>query len=102
MNKIEINLNDFNTIGTNLISNESCIVIVILDTCITCSNYMAALDAQNINYKYIVCNSTNMPIITRIAKQLQLTTLAVPIVLRYKNGIYNSKLSNKIADIKTI
>ena len=102
MVKSEITFSDFQSDSTNLKNNNTCIIVMMLSNCPTCKKYMAALDNNNISYYYLQCNQSNMDIVTRIAKKIGLSNLAVPVVLKYINGVYNNKCSNKIEDIHNI
>ncbi len=98
----ELNINDFDSTTTNLKNVNTAIVLLILETCGVCINYMKELDKRNIQYKYLKCNNANMQIISRIAKQLNITNLSVPLVLKYKNNAIYQKYSNKIDDINNL
>ncbi len=102
MVRSEITITDFETYGTGLKSIENCIVVLMLPSCETCKAYMAKLDEVGIAYKYLRCITFNMELVTRIAKQLGITQLSVPIVLKYKNRRLVARCSNKIADIATL
>lgn len=101
MAKSEITIANFSD-NTNLKNDESCIIVMILDNCSKCKNYMAALDSNNINYYFLKCNKNNMDVIIRISAKLGLKSLAVPVVLKYKNGVLINKCSNNINDINDV
>ena len=102
MTAIEITAADFEQIGIQLKDGANCILLLTLENCNNCNRYMAELDKKNITYRFIKCNSSNMSIISKIAKQLNITSLSVPLVLKMRNGSISQICSNKIENISQL
>lgn len=85
--KERIDINSFESNSTRLKNNQTCTVLLVVDTCKTCKKYMENLDKINFSYYILSCNQQNMPVISLIASKLNMqNNLSVPIVLKYING----------------
>lgn len=99
----EISINDFEDINKLTLHNkDNFVIVIILKNCIMCQDYIKALQKNKIPFKIIIYNQNNLGILKKIAKYFKLSTLLVPFVLIYKNGILHYRHSNKIQDIHLI
>lgn len=98
----ELYAKDFNLArpDVEMLDKSETLLILTNTGCSSCELYINELNKKNKPYKTIRCSEPqNKPFLLKLVKQLGLTSIQTPTVLKFKNGFLVNKLSNKISDI---
>lgn len=91
---------DMSQSDVGLKDKKETVVVIISSGCASSSAYINELNKKNKTYVFMKCeNPANKPFLLKLKKQLGLTTIQVPMVLKFKNGFLVNRLSNKLTDI---